>query len=219
MIKAAVPSLEEQFVEEHMYAKDVLRRFSPEKIEGLIHELDSAIADTRDNIPGFDLDCSIYPGEDEGDPPPSSDPTTYVLDHLLPNALVERSRKKLELVHGIRDLVLKLEPEEFVALLVLYAAHHSSEKGIGRAYDVLVNKMQPYRKLITSFKNAASGGLAKITSPTQYKRRDRDEKIIKRAEELSENGMAKRDIASHLANKSELGVRQIRNILKKAEVC
>ena len=219
MIKIAIPSMEVEFDCERRHATYMLRRFSTEKIEGLINELDTAISDTCDNIPSIDLDNSIYPGEYKGYTPPSRDPTTYVLDHLLPNALAERSSRKLIRVHKIRELVLKLEPEELVALLVLYSEYRSSREGISRAYDVLFNKMQPYRKLIASFKHAASGGLAKKTSPTQSALTVRNQKIKKRAKELSEKGMAKRNLASRLAKEFEPSPRQIRNILKKAEAC
>ena len=203
---------------ERTYFEDKLSRFNSEVIIALIDQLDVAITDTRDVLK-FGLECSIYPGEDAGQPSPSRDPTSYVLDHLLANALAKQKGSKLRRVHRIRDLVLKLEPEELVALLGLYSEYRQSVEGISRAYDVLLNKMEPYRRLIHPFKHAASGGLAKRTSQSQAEIKNQHKQIKQRASELSEKGMARRDLASFLAKGFDLTPRHIRNVLKKAEPC
>ena len=114
----------------------------------------------------------------------------------------------------VLDLAKKLEPDQFVGLVLLYAHRIGDRNGVRRAYGFLTAPSSPYRQRLKAYRDSHVGGLEK-SARTGEKLRKRDQEILDRANELLKKEQPRRNIASILAKEFALTPARIRQILKK----
>ncbi len=150
---------------------------------------------------------------EEGVPQPC-DFTSFIFDHLLPQSTDRKLSKGHVLNKEFLDLVKKLEPDQFVGLVLLYAHRIGDRDGVSRAYGILVAPSSIYRHQLKACRDRHRGGGEKAARQKETLA-VRNQKILKRANELLIKGKPKRNIASILAREFDLSSTRIRQILKK----
>ncbi len=198
-------------------AECTLARFDPEAVSQRVDRLEAAVQNSFIEISDLGLSVSQYPGEDDGHNAPSQDTTRYVLDHLLPHALNPKQTKIYGRNQLLVDLLNELEPEEFVAVVLLYADRVGDAEGVRRAHDILVINPAPYVELIGAYRRRRKGGQGKRENIAQVLA-ERDAKIRKEAGTLRAAGRPKNEIASVLAERHGFSPQHIRRILKKTNM-
>lgn len=177
-----------QFPEEgDLDEPDILRLFSPEE---------------REVLKGVGFDTDALP-----DGSPASRPK-YLLQHLLENVLTSSSTHETGCIPILKQILDKLDPEEFISLFTIYCQKHNWE---------ISPDIKPLKALeaIRSYKRRRAGGMGKALSVREDEDRlARNEKIRKAHKEMLDAGQDPRSIASILAPRFELSASQIRRILK-----
>ncbi len=153
---------------------------------------------------------------EEGVPQPC-DFTSFIFDHLFPQSTDRKLSKGRVLNKEFLDLVKKLEPDQFVGLVLLYAHRIGDRDGVSRAYGILVAPSSGYRHHLKAYRDSHRGGGEKAAREKE-KLAVRNQKILKRAKELLTNGKPKRNIASILAREFGLTATSIRNIGKNSKL-
>ncbi len=97
---------------------------------------------------------------EEGVPQPC-DFTSFIFDHLLPQSTDRKLSKGHVLNKEFLDLVKKLEPDQFVGLVLLYAHRIGDRDGVSRAYSVLVAPSSVYRHHLKAYRDSHRGGVKK----------------------------------------------------------
>jgi len=143
-----------------------------------------------------------------------SDVTSFILDHVLPLRMQRQSAKARK--HEVLELVIALEPDEFIGLILLYAVRIEDRAGVGRAFDILMATSSPYKQRLKAYRGSSEGGRQKA-SQAKAERAVRDRRILERAVELCSSGKRERDIASILAKEFNLSSTHIRTIRRKSK--
>ena len=100
-------------------AQSILDDADGDQIELWIALLEEAVAASRYTIGELGLDCSVYPGEDEGQTPASRNIVSYMLDHVLPHSTDPGWAKVFGKNRPLHKRVSDLKPLHFIALLTL----------------------------------------------------------------------------------------------------
>jgi hypothetical protein len=146
----------------------------------------------------------------------SKDVTSFILDHLLPQLMDGQRSKDRPKTHKILDLVVALEPDQFVALVQLYAHRIGDRKGVSRALDILSAPSSFHRQHLKAYRDSYVGGRERAAR-AKAALRERDQKILKRRDELLAEGKTKHNIASILGKEFERTATRIRQILKNTK--
>jgi hypothetical protein len=200
-------------------AGDAIRDLEDDQVEDLLARLEIAIAETMVEIPELGLDCSVFPGEDDGLHPPSSNVVSYVLDLVLRHAtgpcLIFKNKAK-----RLLDLAVSVTPEQLVALLTIHADRGGDVDGVERGAEILRRGLHPYREVLGAAKRRSAAG-RESGQQRRDKNAPRDRSIREAADGLRASGKAKHEIAGILAQQrwdgERLSVRTIRRILKNAD--
>ncbi len=152
---------------------------------------------------------------EEGVPQPC-DFTSFIVDHLLPQSTDRKLSKGHVLNKEFLDLVKKLEPDQFVGLVLLYAHRIGDRDGVSRAYGILVAPSSIYRNHLKAYRDSYRGGREKAAGKKE-ELAPRNQNILKRAGELLAKGIPKRNIAGMLGNEFKLTATRIREILKNTK--
>ncbi len=146
----------------------------------------------------------------------SGDVASFIFDHLLP-LMMDRSRRDLPRgKHKILDLVAALEPDQFVALVIVYADRVGDRDGVSRAFDIFTTSSSVHRQQLEAYRNSSEAG-KKTANRSKGKLAARDQRIHERAVKLGKSGRPERNIASILAKQFELTPTRIRTILKNTK--
>ncbi len=146
----------------------------------------------------------------------SKDVTSFILDHLLPQLMDGQRSKDRPKTHKILDLVVALEPDQFVALVQLYAHRIGDRDGVNRAYDILLAPSSFYRQRLKAYQDSHVGGRERAAR-AKAGHKERKQQILKRRDKLLANGIAERNIAGILGGKYTLTPTRIRQILKNTK--
>ena len=197
-------------------AESKLVRFDADAREGLVDRMEAAVQSSLIEIDALGLSVSQYPGEDDGHEPPSRDITSYVFEHLLPHTLNIPPKKGRPRIKGLLDLAKELKPDEFAAVLLLYADRIGDTAAVRRAVDLITKPTHPSLEPLRSLQRRRSGGRGRAES-LKPDLRQRNDDIRKDYRRLLASGQSKREIPGILAVKYKPSARQIRRIIKEPD--
>ena len=146
----------------------------------------------------------------------SKDVTSFILDHLLPQLMDGQRSKERPKTHRILDLIVALEPDQFVGLVQLYAHRIGDRDGVNRAYDIQLLPSSFYLQRLKAYRDSHVGGRERAAR-AKPGLRVRNQDILKRRDELLAKGKTKRDIAGILGKDFKLTDTRIRQILKNTK--
>ena len=146
----------------------------------------------------------------------SKDVTSFIFDHLLPRMMGQKRPGGRGKKHKILDLVGALESDQFFGLVFLYAQRIDDPVGASRAFDILITPSHFYRQQLKAYRNSLVGGREKAAR-AKAPLRERDQKILKRRDELLAEGKTKHNIASILGKEFGRTSTRIRQILKNTK--
>jgi hypothetical protein len=146
-----------------------------------------------------------------------NDVTSFIFVYLLPEKMKRRRAGTRKRNHKICELVIALEPDQFIGLVLLYAVRIDDRAGVGRAFDILMSTESPYRQNLKAYRDRHEGGRerAALAKP---KLEARDQEIVARAEALINKGIGERNISGILAKEFKLSPTRIRQILTKTKI-
>ena len=142
----------------------------------------------------------------------SKDVTSFIFDHLLPQLMDRQRSKERPKTHKILDLIVELEPDQFVALILLYAQRIGDPVGVSRALDILLAPSSFYRQRLKAYRDSHVGGRERAA-----RAKAGHQQILKRRDKLLANGIAERNIAGILGKEFKLTPTRIRQILKNTK--
>ena len=114
------------------------------------------------------------------------------------------------------DLIVALEPDEFAGLVLVYAYRIGDPDGVSRAVDILTAPSSFYRQHLKAYRDSHVGGREKAAR-AKARLRERNQKILKRHNELLAKGKPKRNIAGILGEEFKLTAARIRDVLKNTK--
>lgn len=205
-----MPSLETQQEWPVALARALLAQNSSNETGGLLNQLVHAVETSFIDWRKAEERRAQNLGEEQNGIAPPRDRASYIYDYVLPRCLDRKSFGASDKNQAVIGLLRTLEPDRFIALVLLYAARFNDVDGVRRAYDVLTMPSSPYRELLETFHHHRRGGLTRS-------RTNQQKKIIRCALELLEKGASRRDVAGMIAQDLELSSAYVRRILKKNE--
>ena len=215
-----MPAQHDDHAWEVLIAEGTLTRFGADAREDLVGRMETAVRSSFIENDDLGLSVSQYPGEDDGDEPPSRDTASYVIEHLLPHTFGTSADKGRGRNEGLLALSKELEPHEFVAVLLLYADRIGDTAAVRRAHDLIIKPTHPALELLHSYRRRLKGGYGRA-SALNKDLSPRDNAIRERAERLRASGRPEREIVGIITQLTSLtdglGPRQIRRILKNTD--
>jgi hypothetical protein len=193
-----------------------LRIVGQENADKLIEELDAAVATEFQRWQENDGRLAREHPQIAQALTNPGDVASFIFNHLLP-LMMDRSRRDLPRgKHKILDLVAALEPDQFVALVIVYADRVGDRDGVSRAFDIFTTSSSVHRQQLEAYRKSSEGG-KKTANRSKGKLAARDQRIRERAVKLGKSGRPERNIASILAKQFELTPTRIRTILKNTK--
>ena len=193
-----------------------VRIVGQENVDRLIEELDEAIASDFHRWQENDSRLARERPQIKETLSKSKDVASFIFNHLLP-LMMDRSRRDLPRgKHKILDLVAALEPDQFVALVIVYADRVGDRDGVSRAFDIFTTSSSVHRQQLEAYRNSSKGGHQKAFR-SKAERVARDLRIREQAVKLRESGKPEHNLASILSKRFKLTPRTIRTILKNTK--
>jgi len=146
----------------------------------------------------------------------STNVTNFIFDHLLPSLMHQKQSGKRLKTHKILELIVALEPDQFIGLVLVYAHRIGDRDGVSRAFDIFMLPSSFYRQHLKAYRDSHAGGLEKAFHAKAGLKK-RNQEILKRRNELLAKGKLKRNIAGILGNEFKLTATSIRGILKNTK--
>jgi hypothetical protein len=200
-----------------------LRIVGQEKADRLMEKLDAAVASDFHRWRENDSRLARERPQIAKALTNSRDVASFIFDHLLPRMMGRNRPNRGGRRHKVLDLVIALEPDQFVALVIVYADRICDRDGVNRAFDIFSSASSFHRQHLEAYRKSSEGGHT-AANPSKGKRATeraarvvRDQRIRERRDELRKSGKPERNIASILAKQFELTPTRIRTILRNTK--
>jgi hypothetical protein len=200
-----------------------LRIVGQENAERLIEELDEAVASDFHRWQENDSRLARERPQIGQALTSSRDVASFIFDHLLPRMMGRNRPNRGGRRHKVLDLVIALEPDQFVALVIVYADRIGDRDGVNRAFDIFSSASSFHRQHLKAHRKSSEGG-HNAANPSKGERATehadravRDQRIRERRDELLKSSTPERNIASLLAKQFELTPTRIRAIIKNTK--
>ena len=139
-----------------------------------------------------------------------------MFEHLLPHTLNIAPKKERSRNKGLLDLAKELKPDEFAAVLVLYADRIGDTAAVRRAYDLITKLAHPSLEPLRALQRRRGGGHGRAES-LKEDLRQRNDNIREDYRRLLASGRSKGEIPAIIAKTRKLSARQIRRIIKEPD--
>ncbi len=201
------------------FAEGKLDHLGREAIEQFVDRLGAAIESSRVHS-HYSRKAGVvhsrYPGEDDGYDPPSRDITSYVFEHLLPYTLNISLGKERRRNEGLLGLIKELKPDEFAAVLLLYADRVGDTAAVRRAHELISRPARPSLEPLHVYRRRRAGGHGRRES-LKEDLTQRNNDIREDYKRLLASGRSKREIPGIIAKTRRLSEKQIRRIVNETD--